>query len=199
MNKLGLVLLSGLMLTGCQSKEEKIEKLTDEAYDVVGEIFDVLDKTNSPSNEKKYNDLVSNLDNINKKCKKLDVDYCVENIFTDWDYTLALTLGSLSASSTSGSDKSTANYVEITKSTITEDKYGYGDVSITIKNISNQDIDYIRYDIFAKNSSGEIVDSDWSNWSGTLKVGASQTMETTIKNYDSTYTYSIEIDEVSFK
>ena len=92
MKKLGLVLLSGLVLTGCQSKEEKIEELTDEAYDVVGEIFDVLDKTNSPSNEKKYNDLVSNLDNINKKCKKLDVDYCVENIFTDWDYTLALTL-----------------------------------------------------------------------------------------------------------
>lgn len=53
MKKLGLVLLSGLMLTGCQSKEEKIEKLTNEAYDVVGEIFDVLDKTNSPSNEKK--------------------------------------------------------------------------------------------------------------------------------------------------
>ena len=199
MKKLGLVLLSGLVLTGCQSKEEKIEELTDEAYDVVGEIFDVLDKTNSPSNEKKYNDLVSNLDNINKKCKKLDVDYCVENIFTDWDYTLALTLRSLSASSTSGSGQSTANYIEITKSTIEEDKYGYGDISITVKNISGKDIDYIRYDIFAKNSSGKIVDSDWSNWSGTLKADASQTMETTIRNYNSNYTYSIEIDEVSFK
>lgn len=69
----------------------------------------------------------------------------------------------------------------------------------TLNNDSNRTIKYIKYNIYMLNSKGKIVQSEWSNWSGTLPPGASTSIDTMIDAVSGVERYRTVIDEISYK
>ena len=74
----------------------------------------------------------------------------------------------------------------------------YTDVNTTIKNNSDKNIQYIKINLYFKDGNGDIVKSEWTNDSSTIKPGASQTISK-MTNKEGWEVVSAEIDEVKFK
>lgn len=73
----------------------------------------------------------------------------------------------------------------------------YDTIGITIKNNSSKNISYVKVDLFIKDSSGNIINSDWTNDSSTIRPGATQTLTKMIKKgYDD---ISAEISDIRFQ
>lgn len=92
------------------------------------------------------------------------------------------------------------NNVEIENVSIERKSYSsdYVDIETTIKNNSNKSIRYIKINLHFKDSKGNIVKSEWTNDSATIKQGANQIVsKMTLK--DGWTSVSAEIDEVKFK
>lgn len=75
----------------------------------------------------------------------------------------------------------------------------YANTTIYVQNNSNKDIAYIRVDIFIKDKNGKIVKSDWTNDSSTIKSGASQQIDTMLKDVYSGYTVEVKLKKVRFE
>ena len=92
--------------------------------------------------------------------------------------------------------------LEIVDMEMTDRKYSsdYYDFYIKFQNNSGRTIRYIKYDVFFKDAEKNIIDTDWSNWSGPLPDGA-QVSDTTIieKPRDDWEWYSVVISEISYK
>lgn len=74
----------------------------------------------------------------------------------------------------------------------------YYDYYITFENTSDETITYIKYTVFFKNEDGDIIHSDWSNWSGTLLPDAEVQDDTMIDYIEGVESYSVTIDEVNY-
>ncbi len=73
----------------------------------------------------------------------------------------------------------------------------YDTIGITVKNNSNKNIHYIKVNLFIKDSSGNIINSDWTNDSSTIKPGATQKLTKMVeKGYDDV---SVEIADIRFQ
>lgn len=75
----------------------------------------------------------------------------------------------------------------------------YADATVFVHNNSNKDIAYIEVDIFIKDKNGKIVKSDWTNDSSTIKSGASQQIDTILKDVNDGYTVDVKLRKVRFK
>ena len=75
----------------------------------------------------------------------------------------------------------------------------YADTTVYVHNNSNKDIAYIEVDIFIKDKNGKIVKSDWTNDSSTIKSGASQQIDTTLKDVYDGYTVDVKLRKVRFE
>lgn len=65
-----------------------------------------------------------------------------------------------------------------------------------IKNNTNETISYIKYTIYIYDDYGILENSEWSNWTGTLKPDATIMVDTVVKRYDyDSKKYRVEIDE----
>lgn len=73
----------------------------------------------------------------------------------------------------------------------------YFDYETQIKNNSDQTITYIKVNIYLFDENGEIVNTDWTNWSGTLPPGGSTYLDTMIKNTGDVDKFKTEIEEAS--
>ncbi|MBN2879295.1 MAG: hypothetical protein JXN65_06640 [Clostridia bacterium] len=69
----------------------------------------------------------------------------------------------------------------------------------TVKNNSDETLKYIQIDIFLTDNNGDVIDSKWTNWSGTLIPGATAKLDTMIE-YDSKISgYIVQVSDVSIK
>ena len=75
----------------------------------------------------------------------------------------------------------------------------YADATVFVHNNSNKDIAYIEVDIFIKDKNGKIVKSDWTNDPSTIKSGASQQIDTILKDVNDGYTVDVKLRKVRFK
>lgn len=73
----------------------------------------------------------------------------------------------------------------------------YFDYEVTVKNNSKETLSYIEVNIYLKDSDGNIIHSDWTNWSGTLPPGASTTLDTIIDYVENVTYYSVSVTKVS--
>ncbi|MBO5162443.1 MAG: hypothetical protein J6B69_09650 [Lachnospiraceae bacterium] len=65
-----------------------------------------------------------------------------------------------------------------------------------IKNNTEETITYLKYTIYIYDQEGNLVNSDWSNWTGTLKPDSTIMVDTMVKRYDKKpKKYSVVIDE----
>lgn len=69
------------------------------------------------------------------------------------------------------------NTVEITKLEVVPNSASYHDVKITIKNNGNKNLSYVEIGLDFEDANGNIIQSDWTNDSSTIKVGATQTLK----------------------
>ena len=69
----------------------------------------------------------------------------------------------------------------------------------TINNNSRRTVSYVKYDIFMYNDEKKIIQTDWSNWNGTLPPGASTSIDTMITYVPGSEKYKVVVDEVVFK
>lgn len=72
----------------------------------------------------------------------------------------------------------------------------YFDYDVTVRNNSDETLSYIKVDIYLKDSSQNIIYSDWTNWSGTLPPGASTTLDTMIDYVDNVEYYSTIVTDI---
>ena len=75
----------------------------------------------------------------------------------------------------------------------------YLDIKTTIKNVSNKSINYIKLNLYFKDGNGNIVDSDWTNCSATIKPNATQIITKTVKITGDWKTVRVEVDNYSFE
>lgn len=69
-----------------------------------------------------------------------------------------------------------------------------------IQNNTNDTVSYIKYTIYIYNEDGDLENSDWSNWTGTLKPNATIMVDTMIKRYDTEHKkFKAVIDEYNYK
>ena len=89
--------------------------------------------------------------------------------------------------------------VEIVKVELNRD-YGsqYYDVDTTIKNVGSKNIRYIKLNIYYKDSSGNIVKSDWTNDNAIIKPGATQTISKMTKKSSEWDNVTVEVAEVKY-
>ena len=91
-------------------------------------------------------------------------------------------------------------YVEVKDVTIKNKGYGSSYYEVTVENISDKDVGYVKVDIFTYDSEGKIVDSQWTNWSGTLKPGATQALTITVSDkLEAWGNFKAELVEVTLK
>ena len=69
----------------------------------------------------------------------------------------------------------------------------------TINNNSRRTVSYVKYDIFMYNDEKKIIQTDWSNWTGTLPPGACTSIDTMITYVPGSEKYRVVVDEVVFK
>lgn len=88
---------------------------------------------------------------------------------------------------------------EIVKVELNRD-YGsqYYDVDTTIKNVGSKNIRYIKLNIYYKDSSGNIVKSDWTNDNAIIKPGATQTISKMAKKSSEWDNVTVEVAEVKY-
>lgn len=90
--------------------------------------------------------------------------------------------------------------VKITNVDIQKRSYSsdYRDILITVENGSEKDIGYIKVNIYYEDEDGNIIKSEWTNDSSTIKPGASQTLEKMTKKGEWTRV-SCEIADIRFE
>lgn len=72
----------------------------------------------------------------------------------------------------------------------------YHDVKITVKNVSSENVNYVKIGLDFLNENGEIVQSDWTNDDSIIKPNAQQTLTKRISNTIKYKTINAEIQEV---
>lgn len=78
-------------------------------------------------------------------------------------------------------------------------KYTGDEVKFTIKNNSKYTISYVKFDIYLYDQNNNIVDTDWTNWSGSLLSEGKAVVETYINDEVGAKSISISVDEVKKK
>lgn len=74
----------------------------------------------------------------------------------------------------------------------------YVDLKIKVRNDSQKTITYLKVNIFLKDKNGNIVSSDWTNDSSSIKPGATQTLTKMVKS-DGWHSFSAEIEKVNWR
>lgn len=75
----------------------------------------------------------------------------------------------------------------------------YYDYEAQIKNNSDKAITYIQVDIFLYNENGDIVNTEWTNWSGTLLPGASTYLDTMIRDTGDIDRFRTEVSDITIE
>lgn len=75
----------------------------------------------------------------------------------------------------------------------------YRDIDITFTNTGSRDLEYVKFNIFYKDSQGNIVKSEWTNDSATVKPGASQVVSKMTEKSSTWDNVSVELAEVRYK
>lgn len=73
----------------------------------------------------------------------------------------------------------------------------YYDYEAQIKNNSNKTVTYIKVNIYLYDEDGNMVNTEWTNWSGSLPPGGSTYIDTMIKDTGNIEKFKTEIAEVS--
>lgn len=71
----------------------------------------------------------------------------------------------------------------------------YWDFTATLKNNTSYTITYVKYTIFLYDKDGNNIDTDWSNWTGSFKPGATINVDTMIKYSSDADKFSVVIDD----
>mgnify|MGYP002875490781 CR=1 FL=1 len=88
--------------------------------------------------------------------------------------------------------------VQVTGKKIKSGSGNYSYAYITFKNNSSKNINYIAFNIFFYDDSGNCIQSEYTNDSNVVKPGAEQTIEMMFKK-DSRYKkWSVEINDITF-
>ena len=88
--------------------------------------------------------------------------------------------------------------IEIVSQDLTLKNTGnYYDYTVTVKNNSNQTVNYIKVNIYLQDKDKNIIQSEWTNWSGNLPAGASTNLAKMIEYRDGIEYYTVSVDEVS--
>lgn len=74
----------------------------------------------------------------------------------------------------------------------------YRDILITVENNSSKSVRYIKINLYYKDDEGNIIKSEWTNDSATIKSGATQIINK-MTEQNGWSTVSCEIDEVKFE
>lgn len=80
-------------------------------------------------------------------------------------------------------------------SMVLDGDYYYYDAQV--KNNSDATITYMRIDIYMYNEDGEIMDTDWTNWSGTLPPGASTHIDAMVRDTGGLERFREEISDIT--
>ena len=75
----------------------------------------------------------------------------------------------------------------------------YYDYEAQIKNNSSETIGYIEVNIYLIDDSGDIVNTEWTNWSGSLPPGASTYLDKMIRDTGNIKKFRTEISEITIK
>lgn len=67
----------------------------------------------------------------------------------------------------------------------------------TIQNNTDYTVTYLEYNISISDKNHDSINSEWSNWSGTLKPGAQIRVSTRFKKYDDYEYYNAEVTDYS--
>lgn len=78
-------------------------------------------------------------------------------------------------------------------------KYTGDKVTFTIKNNSDYTVSYVKFDIYLYDKNKNIVDTDWTNWSGSLLSKGSAVVDTYVNDDVGANSISISVDEVRNK
>ena len=88
--------------------------------------------------------------------------------------------------------------IEIVSQDLTLKNTGkYYDYTVTVKNNSNQTVNYIKVNIYLQDKDKNIIQSEWTNWSGNLPAGASTNLAKMIEYREGIEYYTVSVDEVS--
>jgi len=84
--------------------------------------------------------------------------------------------------------------VEIERPSYSSD---YVDIKVTVTNNGERTVNYIKINLFYKDSAGKIIRSEWTNDSSAIKPGASQVITKMTKD-DGWYSVEAEIADISY-
>ncbi len=98
-----------------------------------------------------------------------------------------------------GGSISDYNSVSISKVEIKDRRYNsdYVDIDITVNNDGEKSVRYIKINLFFKDTSGEIIKSNWTNDNAIIKPGASQVITKMVKQ-DGWRSVSAEIADIKW-
>lgn len=102
-----------------------------------------------------------------------------------WDYILS-----------EGDKERLVNDLEIVEDSLTKDGK-YCDYEAQIKNNSDQTITYMEINLYLMDDNENIIDTDWTNWSGSLPPGGSTYVDTMVEYRVGISKYRAEISSVS--
>lgn len=71
----------------------------------------------------------------------------------------------------------------------------YRDINITIKNNGNENINYVKINLYFKDKNGNVIKSDWANDDSCIKSNSRQTITDTVKVTKDIDIFSTEIAE----
>lgn len=77
-------------------------------------------------------------------------------------------------------------------------KGDYDYFTATLRNNTDDTLTYIKYNIFLFDEDGNIIQSEWSNWSGKLPPKSSTPIETMFKSLPDTKTFKVQIENYKF-
>ena len=89
-----------------------------------------------------------------------------------------------------------SDQIEIVSQNLTTRSRNYFDYEVTVRNNSDQEVSYIKVNIYLKDADENIIQSDWTNWSGSLPPDASTTLDTMLDYVDGVEFYSVTVAEV---
>lgn len=73
---------------------------------------------------------------------------------------------------------------------------GYHDIEITVKNVSSENINYVKIGLDFMNENGDIIQSDWTNDNSVIKPKSQQTISKKVSDKIKYKTVKPEIQEV---
>lgn len=193
MKKILSIFIGLLALTGCSVNEISLEDKITSIQSTISteEVYIETLLISSTDDEVLYDRASSRIKTLLKDCNQLG-GHC-KSKYVVLSYTQAKEEYTQTIAETNKPP------VKILEFVIGENKYNSKEFQITVENQSGKDIRYLKIDIFKKDSFGNIVDSVWTNWSGTFKSNATQVITKPARDYDSSYNYQASISEVNYK